>query len=147
MNALAPKDDRALLRVKIKSLAEESRIIRLEEKRAGKWEELRNRLHRHRVIDVRQEARVAHLAYGLIRGRTLERIEPKRTTEPNWKRVHDLLKKYGPRGADWAHIPGAPEKKGERHDAITHRSTSWQQSAPAAPPVSSVQKIRQWLST
>lgn len=111
MNALAPKDNRALLRVKIKSLAEEARIIRFEEKRAGKWEELRNRLHQHRVIDVRQEARVAHIAYGLIKGRTLERIEPKSKTEPNWKRVHDLLKKYGSYAADWSHIPGAPVKK------------------------------------
>lgn len=102
-------DRREMLRVKLKSLAEEARIIRFEEKRTkGK---LRDELHRHRVIDVRIAARNSHLAYGLIRGRTVEQVEGKAKSEPNWTEVRRLLKKYGP-VREWD-IPGAPEKDPE----------------------------------
>lgn len=116
-----PKDKRALLRVKIKSLAEEARIIRFEEKRSR--QPIRDELHNHRVTVVRWEARVAQLAYGLIRGRTIERIEPLAKTEPNWKRVHELLKKYGARGADWSHIKGwAPPQQIKKPTSTTASS-------------------------
>jgi len=87
-------DRREMLRVKIKSLAEEARIIRREERRSNG--PLRDELHIHRVIAVRSEARVAQLAYGFIRGRAYERLEPKANTPPDWKRVRALCKKYGP---------------------------------------------------
>ena len=87
-------DRREMLKVKIKSLAEEARIIRREEHRTHG--ELRSELRNHRVIVVRREARVAHVAYGLIRGLAYERIEPGARTAPNWKRVRELCKKYGP---------------------------------------------------
>ena len=99
-------DRRAMLRVKIKSLAEEARVIRFEEKRSR--QPIRDELHHHRVVVVRREARVSQIAYGLIRGRALERIEMAAKTEPNWKRVHELLRKYGVAGADWSHVKGAP---------------------------------------
>jgi len=89
-------DRREMLRVKIKSLAEEARIIRREEQRT--WGELRNELHNHRVGVVRREARHAHLAYGLIRGRGISQIEPGAKRPPDWKRVQALCQKYGPLG-------------------------------------------------
>ena len=90
-------DRREMLRVKIKSLAEEARIIRREEQRAAGWE-LRTELHLHRVGVVRSATRDALMAYGLIRGRTPEQTEPRAKTEPNWDAVDKMLKKYGPPG-------------------------------------------------
>jgi hypothetical protein len=89
------RDRRVMLKVKAKSLADEARIIRKEERRASPL--LRGELHLHRVSDVRSEARATHLAYGLIRGRSVERIERSQTrTPPLWLRVQTMVKKYGP---------------------------------------------------
>jgi hypothetical protein len=81
------------LKVKIKSLVAESRIIRHEERCSGR--ELRDALRNHRVIDVRKESRAAHLAYGYLRGLSLTQVEPFAGTEPDWKRVESLVKKFG----------------------------------------------------
>ena len=109
-------DRRAMLRVKIKSLAAEALLIRREERSEKKacaqlrahlgvkeleygattlLEELRH----HRVTVVRPACRLAHLAYGLIRGRTLEQMENKSPplTDLQKKQVKDMLRKYGPR--------------------------------------------------
>ena len=122
------------LKVKIKSLAEEQRIIRHEEGKALKSDMWLWRQHKgtapyspdywtlrdgnlgygecttnhdlrdHRIIHVRPEIRSANIAYGLLRGRTLEQIETPRSEkslarkpyrEPDWKRIEALLKKYG----------------------------------------------------
>jgi hypothetical protein len=96
------------LKVKIKSLAAEAVIIRLEESRqrdksvGGLWW----KLNYHRRIDVRREARCALLAYGYLRGRTLEQIEgkgafsePLSAALPRWQRVEALVRKYGPPGS------------------------------------------------
>lgn len=90
-------DRREMLRVKIKSLAEEARIIRREEHRS--FGILREQLYLHRIGVVRRAAREAHIAYGLIRGRTFDQIEPARKTEPDWPAIRKLLTKYGPTGA------------------------------------------------
>lgn len=90
-------DRREMLRVKAKSLAEEARIIRKEETRTQG--SLREELHWHRIKDVRSEARATYLAYGLIRGTALDRIErPTKDprTEQLWKRVRAMAEKYGP---------------------------------------------------
>lgn len=87
-------DRREMLRVKLKSLAAEARIIRREERRARG--ELREELYLHRINDVRRAARSTLLAYGLIRGRTLDQMEPKRYSEPDWDAIGKMLKKYGP---------------------------------------------------
>jgi hypothetical protein len=94
-------DRRELLRVKVKSLAAEARIIRREEKRARGV--IREELRWHRVTDLRIEARLSFLAYGLIRGRTLEQLEPRTRVEnalrkPQWDRIAAMLKKFGPPG-------------------------------------------------
>jgi hypothetical protein len=86
-------DRREMLKVKIKSLAEESRIIRNEERKSNGV--LRNELHSHRVIVVRNAARHTHIAYGLIKGRRLDQIE-KTDRRINWDSVRKMIKQYGP---------------------------------------------------
>lgn len=60
-------------------------------------------LHNHRVKHVRNHARLAHLAYGAIRGRTLEQMEDVVHTTPLTEHqkaeVRRLFKKYGARDA------------------------------------------------
>jgi len=110
------------LKVKIKSLAAEQRIIRHEEHKAKQsdlWHSRRDNrqdngspficreqgaLWQHRIYHVRPEIRSAHIAYGLLRGKKLEQIESPRTDKsllrkpyraPDWKRIKSLLTKYG----------------------------------------------------
>lgn len=88
------------LKIKIKSLAAEARIIRHEELKWPGTSDVRTSLHNHRVMDVRREARSALLAYGFIRGRTYRTIEFKAAVAPDWKRVAELVTKYGPAKVD-----------------------------------------------
>jgi hypothetical protein len=81
------------LKVKIKSLTAEARIIRLEEGRSRGA--LRASLRAHRQWDVRREQRATQLAYGYLRGRARVQIEPGAHTEPDWDRVKAMVKKYG----------------------------------------------------
>lgn len=84
------------LKVKIKSLAEEARIIRLEEHRAKSKKDtfLLNGLKQHRIGIVRYEARHSQLAYAYLRGRQYHQVESICTTDPDWSRVEKLIKKY-----------------------------------------------------
>jgi len=96
------------LKVKVKSLAVEAAIIRLEETRSRG--ELRSSLRFHRQHDVRREQRCAQLAYGYLRGVDRARIEPGAKTDPDWERVKALVKKFGGRDAllefpAWAGLP------------------------------------------
>lgn len=90
-------DRREMLRVKVKSLMEEAKIIRREERRAGGLGVLYEELRRHRLL-LRGEARCAHIAYGLVRGRDYKKIEANAKTEPSWLAVKRLWKRYGPAG-------------------------------------------------
>lgn len=81
------------LKVKIKSLAAESKIIRREERRA-RDEEIRNGLTNHRRQDVRSEQRATLIAYGLMAGKAYSSIERTRLTSPSLVRVRDMLLKY-----------------------------------------------------
>jgi hypothetical protein len=111
-----------MLKVKIKSLAEEARIIRLEELRAmphskprpregkngtaairpGLWvekyadPELQRSLWLHRTVDLRQEQRSAMIAYAFLRGKLYRSVERKAASAPNLKRVRELVRKFGP---------------------------------------------------
>lgn len=88
------------LRVKIKSLAEEARIIRHEERQTRgreKWN-----LQYHRKTVVRPEARASLLAYCLLRGRTYETIEQSPHTNPDWSKVSRMVAKYGSCSTDAA---------------------------------------------
>ncbi len=81
------------LKVKIKSLAAEARIIRLEELRSSGV--TRQSLYFHRVYDVRNEARWSQLAYAFLRGRDYSQIEAKNSGWVNWDRVMKLVAKFG----------------------------------------------------
>lgn len=97
------------LKVKVKSLAVESRIIRQEEikaKRAYKWNRdhdgnpekfnrLREGLYEHRVGSLRNESRISHLAYGFLKKVSYKAMENKCGTDPDWDRIARLIKKYG----------------------------------------------------
>lgn len=95
------------LKVKIKSLVAESKIIRGEEKKSSN--DLRGFLYMHRVGTVRRESRSSHLAYGYMRGKTLSQLEGKairyRVID---HRAHQIVKKFGTKDAyegftDWLH--------------------------------------------
>lgn len=95
------KDDRVYLKVKIKSLADEARIIRKEERKRPGPSYHRTQLRYHRITVVKMEARAAQIAYGFIRGRRLEQLESK--FHCSWSRMRVLIRarrlvaKYGPR--------------------------------------------------
>lgn len=72
------KISRAKFRVKIRSLAEEARIIRHEEKRMGVGDvnnSLRGMLREHRIGIVRNEQRATLLAYAYLRGKKRSDLE------------------------------------------------------------------------
>jgi len=87
-------DERVYLKVKIKSLGEEARIIRKETRKARSLS-IKEGLYRHRIDVVRPEARFTHLAYGFIRGRLFKQIENKSKVAPDWRRVRKMVEKYG----------------------------------------------------
>lgn len=110
------QDQRAYLKVKIKSLAEEAKIIRREEQRPRKdmdecgYSPTRTGLREHRVTVVRQASRNALLAYGFIRGRKYRQIEPKAESQPNWEEVKRQVLKYGPQTGDRKELAERVEK-------------------------------------
>ena len=85
------------LKVKIKSLAEEAKIIRREERLAiNRGQFLVNdQLHVHRVMDVRSEARSALLAYAFLKRRPYRVVEQEGSKAPDFLRVERLAVKYG----------------------------------------------------
>ena len=60
------------------------------------WGVLHTEMHEHRIKELRRAARSAHVAYGIIRGRSLEKIETAPKVDPDWKEIERLVKKYGP---------------------------------------------------
>ena len=84
-----------MLKVKIKSLAAEAQIIRLEERRSKPGSEQQGELHGHRVHDVRKEQRHSMLAYAFLRGVPLSAVERTTRTMPDWTRVGKLVEKFG----------------------------------------------------
>lgn len=100
-------DRREMLRIKLKALAAEARIIRSEAARTHG--QLRHEMNMHRAGVVRDTARATHIAYGFIRGRTLEQMEPRRhigipkyladsIDARLWTDVRKMLRRYGPAG-------------------------------------------------
>lgn len=87
------------LKIKLKSLAAEARIIKTQERkmRGPKWgpSYQRSLLRQHRLDVIRPECRATHLAYGYLRGHPIDRIEPCAKSEPDWGRVVSMIKKYG----------------------------------------------------
>ncbi len=86
------RSNRIYLKVKVCSLAAEARLIRREERRSRTH---RMGLAEHRRGPVRREARSALLAYGFLRGRQYLQLEAKVHTKPDWRRVEELVSRYG----------------------------------------------------
>lgn len=110
------------LKVKIKSLAAEARIIRLEERRAlGRRKpdgELYFQLRTHRIQGVRREARLSLLAYGFIRGRPYAACEKAANDNPpDMVRVKQLVEKFGG-------VPGRPRP------VTNEELTAWRSAVP-----------------
>lgn len=83
------------LKIKLKSLAAEARIIRKEElKNKGKWSWKAESFHYHRVSLLRPITRATHIAYGLLRGLEYNQIEPTSKATPHWGKVRSMVKKY-----------------------------------------------------
>ena len=116
-------DRRRELRVKIKSLAEEARIIRREERRCrdsmsrtvGHEEQVASlaasfaSLRAHRTDDVRRESRYSLLAYALIRGRPLRLTEPKSdAAKIDRKKLASVVQRFGPGLNHWTRM-GEPQ--------------------------------------
>jgi hypothetical protein len=85
------------LKVKIKSLAAEAKIIRLEEKKAKarKNRDLIVNLREHRIHTVRKECRASHLAQGFLKGRPYKSMEAFCYQEPDWKKVQSMIERFG----------------------------------------------------
>ena len=81
------------LKIKLKSLAAEARIIRKQEQKS--YGDIRNSLHEHRVRVVRRAARETGLGYGYLRGRSYAALERVSYIPPDWKEVGKMVKKYG----------------------------------------------------
>jgi hypothetical protein len=88
------KDRRVQLKVKIKSLAAEARIIRNEENK-GKDRLLKDDLTNHRKGIVRTEARYALLAYAFITGRKYRSQEANPRIKPSWEKVRNQAVRFG----------------------------------------------------
>ena len=87
------KDGRIKLKVKIKSLACEAKIIRKEEKKARGH--LKACLHYHRITKVREASRYAQLAYGFIRGIAYDRMERDAKIMPREARLITEIERFG----------------------------------------------------
>jgi hypothetical protein len=97
------------LKIKGLTLAAEARIIKKIEKNRRRNPEQRKSLYLHRTNEVRSEARSTHLAFGFLRGRTMQQMErPLRPldqghvrtknmtrTAPDWKRIETLVSVHG----------------------------------------------------
>lgn len=107
-------DKRVFLKVKVKALAAEARIIRKEEHRSRYQEAL----YLHRIHVVRRTARTTLLAYGFVRGRTYESMEKKCRIKPNWKEVETLVKRYGVAKRDDENQMEFNKRKQEQEDKL-----------------------------
>ncbi|MFQ6011538.1 MAG: hypothetical protein ACE5KG_05145 [Nitrososphaerales archaeon] len=106
------RDQRIFLKIKLKSLAAEARIIKHQEKKSKYWN---FQLYHHRITVVRREARHTHLAYAFLRGRSYSQIEEKCHTPPDWEQVRRMVTRYGVR---W----NADEPREQFQDRLTEQS-------------------------
>lgn len=88
-------DNRRHLKIKIKSLADEARTIREEERKVRGMD--RWHLQHHRKTVVRDEARRSLVAYQIIRGRDWESSASRdpRIQGLDWPCIKRMVSKYG----------------------------------------------------
>lgn len=92
------------LKIKIKSLAAEARIIRHEEKKCLSAPvgyrllsdyDRQESLYLHRIHVVRAECRHSLLAYGFLRGTPYRKMESTCRVPPRWSKVEDIARRFG----------------------------------------------------
>lgn len=81
------------LRVNVKSLAAEAKIIRDEIRRA-RTPEARAALHNHRMQRVRPEARLAHIALAFTRGVPYRMVETNAREKPEVKALVNKIVRF-----------------------------------------------------
>lgn len=91
------------LKVKIKSLEAEAKIIKKEEQKALSWPGFKGdngmnwqyqMLYRHRLDVVRVESRASLIAYGFLRGREYSQIEQNPHQSPHWEKVRKMVSSH-----------------------------------------------------
>jgi hypothetical protein len=127
-------DRQILLKVKLKSLMEEVKIIRAFEERLKATIKRRTddesafettllrQMQAHRREEIRRESRATLLAYGYIRGRSYEQIEPK---------------------VDWYHLPLEAKARVERIAKMVNRYSVMDGTLLTLPHMEQV--IRKWM--
>jgi hypothetical protein len=111
-------DKRVQLKIKIKSLAAESKIIRAETKKAPKW--LKGHLHHHRVMDVRIESRYAQLAYAFLRNVDYSQVEYNAKKAVNWEKLRDTVNRFS-----WCHYDIISDNYIPRRKWLTQLDARW----------------------
>lgn len=106
---------RLYLKVKLKSLAAEAKIIQFEERRNPDW---KIGLADHRRTVVRGEARHTLLAYSFLRGVPYKAVESKCHTKPDWNKVQKMVIKYG---VYWGDEPHQDYKKALEEQAMAFK--------------------------
>lgn len=86
---------KTFLKMKIKSLAAETRIIHSEERKWPGQSDMRQSLYHHRKTVVQRESRASQLAYGFLRGRDYKVMESKCHELPDWAKVEDIALRFG----------------------------------------------------
>ena len=81
------------LRVNVKSLTAEARFIRQEIKRARSTD-TKNDLHNHRLLRVKPQARLAHLALAYLRGTPYKVAENATKSEPEARDLTNKLSRF-----------------------------------------------------
>ncbi len=115
-------DRRELLKIKFNALMFEAKIIRAAERKQlayGKAKALPNpwlyeEMHKHRVLPLRHEARLTHLALGFNQGRSMLQMEAScktRLSKEDWKRIGDMVVKYGAVAQVFAPVEQEPAEK------------------------------------
>lgn len=141
-------DRREMVRIKLKTLAYESTIIREScsttdrRGRARNFGPLEVEMRKHRLYVVRHHARLTSIAYGLIRGKALDVIEAGAKCPLDskaWASIDTMCRNYGPVGMHKAPISdeqraahGAVEKADKAPKArLPHRTHDEWLASPA----------------
>lgn len=86
---------KTFLKIKIKSVAAETQMIRKEELKYKRGDHpLRTQLREHRM-GLRAGQRETYLAYAFLRERPYKALEANPRSAPNWDRVYKMIERYG----------------------------------------------------
>jgi hypothetical protein len=113
------------LKVKVKSLAAEARIIRAEERKAEPV--LQGTLHFHRIGPLKATSRETQLAYGCLRGVPYAKMESSTFTEPDWDSIKAMAQRFC-----WVYNSASPRETWKKKEAAEVAIEEWLVAAKAA---------------